>query len=89
MGMRNSELTKIRDRKMVEQFYHLYDVKRIRLDDVLLQLSEKVFFLSTDYIYKRIFYNQENYAYYEHVKHYGIKKNKTDAAQMSINFGQI
>lgn len=41
--MRNVELTKTRDRKMVEMFHNLYDVKRIRLDDVLRQLSERVF----------------------------------------------
>ena len=34
--MRNPEMTKIRDRKMVETFYLLYDKKRIRLEDVLL-----------------------------------------------------
>lgn len=66
--MRNSELTKIRDRKMVEMFYDLYDVKRVRLDDVLEHLSKKVFFLSTDYIYKRIFYNTSNFSYYEEIK---------------------
>ena len=37
--MRNPEMTKIRDRKMVETFYHLYDKKRIRLEDVLLRMS--------------------------------------------------
>lgn len=84
--MRNSELTKIRDRKMVEMFYQLYDVKRIRLDDVLRQLSEKVFFLSTDYIYKRIFYNAENYAYYEAVKHNKGQKEKANQSQMTLTF---
>ena len=87
--MRNSELTKIRDRKMVEMFYHLYDVKRIRLDDVLSQLSEKVFFLSTDYIYKRIFYNSENYAYYEAIKRRKNDKSKNDPSQMYIPFSQL
>lgn len=81
--MRNTELTKIRDRKMVETFYQLYDVKRIRLDDVLRQLSEQVFFLSTDYIYKRIFYNAENLAYYDRLKHSGGKKENT--LQLSLN----
>lgn len=83
--MRNTELTKIRDRRMVETFYQLYDVRRIRLDDVLRQLSEKVFFLSTDYIYKRIFYHSENLAYYDALKHGGKKKAAEDT-QMSINF---
>ena len=43
--MRNPEMTKIRDRKMVETFYHLYDKKRIRLEDVLLRMSHDLFFL--------------------------------------------
>lgn len=84
--MRNAELTKIRDRRLVEQFYQLYDVKRIRLDDVLRRLSEQVFFLSTDYIYKRIFYHPENLAYYDQLKHSERKKKNPDANQMVINF---
>ena len=84
--MRNVELTKTRDRKMVEMFHNLYDVKRIRLDDVLRQLSERVFFLSTDYIYKRIFYNVDNLAYYEQLKKRAGKKETSDSAQMSIEF---
>ena len=43
--MRNPEMTKIRDRKMVETFYHLYDKKRIRLEDVLLRMCDDVFFI--------------------------------------------
>lgn len=82
--MRNSELTKIRDRKMVEMFYHLYDVKRIRLDDVLVRLSTEVFFLSTDYIYKRIFYNVDNYSYYEKIKAHN--NSKADKKQLSLEF---
>ena len=53
--MRNPEMTKIRDRKMVETFYLLYDKKRIRLEDVLLRMSHDLFFLDQNYIYKRIF----------------------------------
>lgn len=84
--MRNAELTKIRDRKMVEMFHNLYDVKRIRLDDVLRQLSEHVFFLSTDYIYKRIFYNAENAAYYDQLKKDSGKKKSSGTPQISIDF---
>ena len=51
--MRNPEMTKIRDRKMVETFYLLYDKKRIRLEDVLLRMSHDLFFLDQNYIYKR------------------------------------
>ena len=66
--MRNPEMTKIRDRKMVETFYLLYDKKRIRLEDVLLRMSHDLFFLDQNYIYKRIFYISENLSYYEQLK---------------------
>lgn len=36
--MRNPEMTKIRDRKMVETFYLLYDKKRIRLELSLIHI---------------------------------------------------
>ena len=36
--MRNPEMPKIRDRKMVETFYHLYDKKRIRLELSLIHI---------------------------------------------------
>ena len=64
--MRNPEMTKIRDRKMVETFYHLYDKKRIRLEDVLLRMSHDLFFLdrttSTNgfFIYQRIYHITSN-----------------------------
>lgn len=66
--MRNPEMTKIRDRRMVETFYLLYDKKRIRLEDVLLRMSHDLFFLDQNYIYKRIFYISENLSYYEQLK---------------------
>ncbi|MCT4644359.1 MAG: hypothetical protein N4A74_05170 [Carboxylicivirga sp.] len=62
--MRNSELKKKRDKRMVEKFHQLYDIERKRIDDVLLDLSENYFFLDKDYIYSRIFYCKENSAYY-------------------------
>jgi hypothetical protein len=62
--MRKRDLLKKRDQQMVQKFHELYDVKRKRMDDVLKELSENVFFLNEDYIYSRIFYCQENNAYY-------------------------
>lgn len=76
--MRNPEMTRNRDRKMVETFYRLYDVKRIRLEDVLKKMSYEMFFLDSNYIYKRIFYIQENFAYYEQLKS-GKKSNRTES----------
>ncbi len=42
----------------------MYDVKRMRMDDVLSKLSEDIFYLDSKYIYSRIFYNEENVKYY-------------------------
>lgn len=62
--MTQKELIRKRDRKMVELFHQLYDVKRKRMDDVLDDLSENYFFLDPKYIYSRIFYNKDNSDYY-------------------------
>ena len=78
--MRNSELTTARDKKMVEMFHQLYNVQRIRLDDVLEQLSTQVFFLSSDYIYKRIFYHKENLQYYD-----SLQKGTDNPSRTSAN----
>jgi len=85
--MRNTDLTKIRDRKMIETFYFLYDKKRIRLEDVLSRMSHDLFFLDQNYIYKRIFYISENLAYYEQLKD-GKKTDskKEDINQLSLSF---
>lgn len=71
--MRNTDLKKKRDKQMVEKFHQLYDVKRMRIDDVLQELSEKHFFLSTQYIYNIIFYNKENSNYYNELITQDIK----------------
>ena len=78
--MRNPEMTKIRDRKMVETFYLLYDKKRIRLEDVLLRMSHDLFFLDQNYI-------SENLSYYEQLKE-GKKPDskKNDTNQLSLGF---
>ncbi len=77
--MRNSELTTARDKKMVEMFHQLYNVQRIRLDDVLERLSTQVFFLSSDYIYKRIFYHKENLQYYDSLQKGTANQSRTSA----------
>lgn len=83
--MRNPEMTKQRDKKMVEMFYHMYDVKRVRLEDVLSHMSRKVFYLDTTYIYKRIFYISTNLAYYELLKN-SKKRVEVSSLQMSLGF---
>lgn len=62
--MRSTDLKKKRDRRLVEKFYELYDIKRMRMDDVLTELSENYFFIKPEYIYNIIFYNEENTEYY-------------------------
>lgn len=83
--MRNREMTKIRDRKMVEKFHQLYDIKRIRLEDVLSRMSQEFFFLDENYIYKRIFYIPENLSYYERLKD-GKKREEVSGMQMRLEF---
>ena len=62
--MRNPDLKRKRDRRLVKKFFELYDLKRKRMDDVLKELSEEEFFLDPDYIYSRIFYDKANREYY-------------------------
>lgn len=62
--MTKTERKKKRDRRLIEKFHELYDVKRNRIDDVLKELADEHFFLDEDYIYSRIFYCKENHAYY-------------------------
>ncbi|MFV0505868.1 MAG: hypothetical protein ACK5L5_04045 [Bacteroidales bacterium] len=63
-GMRDHKLKIKRNQRIVEMFHEMYDKKRMRLDDVLEQLSEEYFFLTTDYIYAIVFYNEDGKAYY-------------------------
>jgi hypothetical protein len=62
--MRDRSLIEKRDKAIVDKFHELYDVKRKRIDDVLKELSENHFYLDSNYIYQRIFYNKDNYKYY-------------------------
>lgn len=66
--MRDNELIRKRDKVMIEAFHQLYNIKRKLLDDVLTILS-KNFFLTEDYIYKRIFKIMENSQYYDTLVH--------------------
>lgn len=61
--MRNAGLVKHRDEQLVRDFFNLYDIKRIRIEDALNELSKK-YFLDNTYIYKRIFYKPENRDFY-------------------------
>ena len=65
--MRNNDLKKKRDKRIVEKFYELYDLKRLRMEDVLQELSENYFFLDANYIYSLIFYSKENNEYYNNL----------------------
>jgi len=60
--MRSKDLQKKRDVAIVEKFFELYEVKRMRMDDALRIMSEDIFFLDVKYLYARIFYKKENQA---------------------------
>lgn len=62
---RRKDLTAKRDKAIVEKFHELYDIKRMRMDDVLDKLSNELFYLDANYIYARIFYDKQNSAYYD------------------------
>lgn len=62
--LRRKELIQVRDKAIVNKFHELHDVKRIRMDDVPKELSEKYFYLDETYIYSGIFYHKENNEYY-------------------------
>ena len=65
--MKRADLLKKRDLKLVETFYQLYDVKRLRIDDVLKELSNK-FFITENTVFRIIFRNKDNQAYYDMIK---------------------
>ena len=62
--MRDSSLIKKRDRSLVDKFHELYNVRRVRIEDALQKTAEE-FYLSKDYVYKRIFYHNTNRQYYD------------------------
>lgn len=72
--MRRKELIQKRDRAIVTQFHQLYDLKRMRMDDVLKQLSEEQFYLDPEYIYSLVFYKKENNNYYNQLVDESRKK---------------
>jgi hypothetical protein len=74
--MRKKELILKRDRAIVLQFHQLYDLKRMRMDDVLRQLSEEQFYLDPEYIYSLVFYKKENNEFYNQLveKHLAKKE---------------
>jgi hypothetical protein len=63
--MRKQKLLQARNEALIKKFHELYDVKRIRLEDVLRELSEQHFFMDENYIYALIFYNKKNNQFYE------------------------
>ena len=75
--MRKKELIQKRDRAIVIQFHQLYDLKRMRMDDVLKQLSDEQFYLDPEYIYTLTFYKKENNDYYNHLVEKHLSKSKT------------
>ena len=64
LQLRNSDRKNTRDKVIVEAFYKLYDVNRLRIDDVLAELANEIFFLDPDTVYAIVFYNKGNKEYY-------------------------
>lgn len=73
---RRKDLTIKRDKAIVEKFHELYDVKRMRMDDVLNKLSNEIFYLDANYIYARIFYNKVNSEYYDSLVSARVQRRK-------------
>jgi hypothetical protein len=75
--MRSQDLIKKRDKAIVSKFHELYDIKRMRIDDVLKIMSEQHFYLDEKYIYSRIFYDTDNHEYYNNL----VEKNEKSTSQ--------
>ncbi len=56
---RNNNLIALRNKKLVERFYYLTEVKRRRIDDVLYILSVNEFFISEARILRLLSENNE------------------------------
>jgi hypothetical protein len=63
--MNKQERIDKRNELIVRKFHELYDLKRMRIDDVLEELETKHFFLDAKYIHSIIFYNKRWNDYYE------------------------
>jgi len=55
----------MRDKRMVEVYHQLSDIKRMKSEDVLRVMEQEIFFIDAKHIYKTIFYNKDNQAYYD------------------------
>jgi hypothetical protein len=55
---RNPELVCLRNEKLVRRFYYWFEVKRLRIDDVLLKLSREEFFIEETTIMELLKENQ-------------------------------
>lgn len=62
---RRKDLTPLRDKRIVEVYHQLSDIERMKSEDVLMIMEQKMFFIDAAYIYKLIFYNKKNRAYYD------------------------
>ena len=59
------ELLELRNKALVRKFHELFDKKRKRMDDVLIELERDWFFIDRKTIYALIFYNEKNNDYYQ------------------------
>lgn len=82
--MQTESQYKQRDEKLVNEFYQLYSVRRINLNDTLTKLA-KQFNLDSSYIYKRVFDIKENSDLYSQLAMYNVtgKPSSTKYSNMS------
>lgn len=73
---RRTDLRLLRDKRMVEKFHELYDIKRMRIEDVLSDLEQKYFFIDKTHIYNLIFRNNINNLYYDSLLKKQANKNQ-------------
>lgn len=77
--MQTGNQYKQRDEKLVSEFYQLYNIRRMTLNDTLTRLSNQ-FRLGSSYIYQRVFDVKENADFYNQLATY-----KTAGNTGSIN----
>lgn len=67
--MQTGNQYKQRDEKLVSEFYQLYNIRRMTLNDTLAKLSNQ-FRLGSSYIYQRVFDVKENADFYNQLSTY-------------------
>lgn len=81
MSSETNSLKEKRNKKLVERYYYLFEIKRFRYDDVLKHLSEEEFFVSEERISRLL---SEDDA----VRHLQMLKRKNPPKQLLVKAKQ-